>query len=306
MKSAPSIIVQIVHIEGPLKGQIQEFAESEISIGRHPSCGIRFPADLNLVSRRHARITREGNRFKLNDDSTNGTVLNGELVKEAYLKDGDVLAIAQGGPKISFLTRQGDLLTEPPSPRQAPKPVAAPTAPAAAHEAQGVPLQTQEVTPSAPLASTDSISREIRVKVPLVIQYGPTLRSFDELPVSMGKAPNCDFSVEGPGMQSQHALVFYANGSYQVKDLTGQELVRINSKPAGSGSTLAPDDQLSLGQQGPCFRFLGGGRLIEVETPVETPRGGASSEQIASEAKTVGTLNKKTTSLLDKLFSRKR
>jgi hypothetical protein len=228
------------------------------------------------------------------------------LVKEAYLKDGDVLTVAQGGPKISFLTRQGDLLTEPPSPRQAPKPAAAPTPPASTNEAQGVPLNTQEVTPAAPAASTDSVDYGRGVKVPLVIQYGPTLRSFDELPVSMGKAPNCDFSIEGPGIQSQHALVFYADGSYQVKDLTGQELVRINSKPAGSGGTLAPDDQLSLGQQGPCFRFLGGGRLIEVETPVETPRGGASLEKKAPEAKTVGTPNKKTTSLLDKLFSRKR
>ena len=56
------------------------------------------------LSRRHARIIREGNRFKIVDQSTNGTLVNGQLVPEAYLKDGDVITFSEGGPKISFLT----------------------------------------------------------------------------------------------------------------------------------------------------------------------------------------------------------
>ena len=102
---APIIIMQLVHIQGPMKGEIQEFIESEISIGRHPSCHVRFPKDLAIISREHARIVREGNRFKLIDQSTNGTYLNGTKITEAFLKDGDILLFADGGPKVSFLTK---------------------------------------------------------------------------------------------------------------------------------------------------------------------------------------------------------
>jgi pSer/pThr/pTyr-binding forkhead associated (FHA) protein len=106
MKSQPSIVVELVHISGPMKGSIQEFSDSQISIGRHPSSSVRFPAEgLNSVSRKHAEITREGNQFKLVDHSTNGTYLNGRKVTEAYLKDGDVLEFSEGGPKVSFITK---------------------------------------------------------------------------------------------------------------------------------------------------------------------------------------------------------
>lgn len=105
MTDKPAIVVQLVHIEGPLKGEIQDFLESEISIGRHPSCQVQFPKDLTIISRKHAHIIREGNRFKLTDQSTNGTFLNGKRVTEAYLKSGDVLIFAEDGPKVSFLTR---------------------------------------------------------------------------------------------------------------------------------------------------------------------------------------------------------
>ena len=61
MTDKPAIVVQLVHIEGPLKGEIQEFLEPEISIGRHPSCQVQFPKDLTIISRKHGQIIREGN-----------------------------------------------------------------------------------------------------------------------------------------------------------------------------------------------------------------------------------------------------
>jgi len=108
---APVIVVQLVHIYGPLKGEIQEFSESMILIGRHPSCHVLFPKDVAIVSRRHAQIVREGNRFKLIDQSDNGTFVNGKRVKEAYLKDGDVLIFAEGGPKVSFFDQDSGTST---------------------------------------------------------------------------------------------------------------------------------------------------------------------------------------------------
>lgn len=98
MTTMPHTTVQIVHIQGPLKGQIQELNNNEIRIGRHPDCQVVFPKDQVTLSRMHACITREGNRFKLLDQSTNGTYVNGQRVVEAFLKNGDVIMFSKEGP----------------------------------------------------------------------------------------------------------------------------------------------------------------------------------------------------------------
>jgi pSer/pThr/pTyr-binding forkhead associated (FHA) protein len=102
MKTPPVIVMQLVHIFGPLKGEIQEFTDPVISIGRNPGCHLRFPAELTTISRKHAEIVREGNQFRLIDHSANGTFVNGKQVKEAVLRDGDVLELVRGGPRSVF------------------------------------------------------------------------------------------------------------------------------------------------------------------------------------------------------------
>jgi pSer/pThr/pTyr-binding forkhead associated (FHA) protein len=257
MINKPTIILQLVHIEGPLKGEIQEFFESEISIGRHPSCQIRFPKDLTVISRKHANIVRDGNRFKLTDLSTNGTFVNGTRVNEAYLKSGDVLIFAEGGPKVSFLTRIDETQQEIQDITRAKPPVETPLEP------------SEKVTPAQLRPEPGAPSKESiqKVKVPLVIQYGPTLLSYKELPVTIGKSPACDFSIEHPEILDRHAQLFFDQDQYWVKDLTGRSLVLIDGRPAGIQAPLNPQSLLSLSPKGPAFRFLGGGRLAEYEEP---------------------------------------
>ena len=265
---APKIIVQLVHIYGPLKGEIQEFSESTILIGRHPSCHVLFPKDVAIVSRRHAQIVREGNRFKLIDQSANGTFVNGKRVKEAYLKDGDVLIFAEGGPKVSFLTRMME--------RQ--------------HEIEGIPLpglpkkpEIFEVEkPSIAAQSESKPAEEISMKqvlVPLVIQFGPTIRSFKKLPVTIGKNPNCDLTMNHPAVLDRHAQIFFSQDQYWIKDLTGQMLISINGQPVNFQSPLTPEDLVALTPQGPTFRFLDGGRLAEIEKSDSEERINASHEK---------------------------
>ncbi|MEA1900057.1 MAG: FHA domain-containing protein [Thermodesulfobacteriota bacterium] len=252
---APVIIVQLVHIHGPLKGEIQEFSESTILIGRHPSCHVLFPKDVAIVSRRHAQIFREGNRFKLIDQSTNGTFVNGKKVKEAYLRDGDVLIFAEGGPKVSFLTKvveRQDEIKDTPLP--------------------GLPQEPEiaEVEkPSIAQAQSESnLAEEIsiqEVQVPLIIQFGPTIRSFKKLPVTIGKNPDCDLSINHPAVLDRHARIFFSQNQYWIKDLTGQMLISINGQPVNFQGPLTPEDLVALTPQGPTFRFLNGGRLAEIE-----------------------------------------
>jgi pSer/pThr/pTyr-binding forkhead associated (FHA) protein len=257
MKRAPAIVVQLVHIEGPLKGEIQEFSEPAISIGRYPEYHVHFPKDLAIVSREHAWIKREGNRFKVINKSRNGTFLNGKRVEEAYLKDGDVLMFAEGGPKLSFLTEmvegQPEIESAPP-----PGPLKEPEVPLA----EKPPMARVEPEPG----HADEVSIQ-RVQVPLVIQYGPTLQSFKELPVTIGKNPDCAFTLDHPAILDSHAQIFFSQEQYWVKDLTGQKLILINGQPVGLQAPFNPNDTLDFSPQGPSFRFLGGGRLAEVEEP---------------------------------------
>jgi hypothetical protein len=111
-----------------------------------------------------------------------------------------------------------------------------------------------------------------KVTVPLIIQYGPTLRSFRELPITIGKNPKCGFVLDHPAIFDQHAQVFFSQNQYWIKDLTGQKSVQINGQPVAFQSPLKLNDEVALSPQGPFFRFLGEGRLAEVEElPSEEP-----------------------------------
>ncbi|MCK9295876.1 MAG: FHA domain-containing protein [Desulfobulbaceae bacterium] len=280
MKTAPDIIVQLIHIEGPLKGQILEISDPEIRIGRHPSCQLQFPADYNLISRQHATITREGNRFKLTDHSSNGTIVNGKKVKEVYLKDGDVITIAEGGPKVSFLTQVGVAASapapQPPVQEFVPPPHPAPPQPEARvympPPAAPQPEARPYIPPQPPPVSRPAEPAQPREsKEPLIIQYGPTLRSFDRLPLKIGKHPSCDFQLDHASIHDLHAEIYFADGNYWVRDLTGKHLVTVGGVAVDQGVPLRQNDELFLSPTGPFFQFLGKGRLGELERTPAPP-----------------------------------
>jgi pSer/pThr/pTyr-binding forkhead associated (FHA) protein len=249
MKTAPVIIVQLIHIAGPLKGQIVELTDSAIKIGRHPSCQLKYPADLAIISRQHAEITREGNRFKLTDHSSNGTIVNGNRIAEVFLKDGDVITVSEGGPKVSFLTRVADT---PPHPQEI-----APTTP------NPPPPKKQEIQPPQSAQAIPQPTPPQKSKAPLIIQYGPTLRSFDELPLKIGKHPSNGFLLDHANILDLHAEIYFADEQYYIRDLTGGQMITTNGIPVEQGAILHTNDILAFSQSGPFFRFLGNGRLSE-------------------------------------------
>ena len=247
----PDMVINIVHIQGPLKGDIQEFEDSEIRIGRNFECQVRFPKDLLIVSRDHARILREGNRFKLINKSVNLTYLNGKAVsenEEAYLKSGDWLMFAEGGPKVSFLTKVAEG-GQPLKPEKEP-PASAMKAP----EDPPAPMSTHKPSTQPPLSQP----------IPLLIRYGPTLQRFKNLPVTIGKSSECHFKIDQASLLNKHAEIFHKDGQYWVRDLTGTQSVFIDNEVIGSEAPLRPDCKLSLTEHGPAFRFIGDGRLDEI------------------------------------------
>lgn len=264
MRQLPTIIIQLYHIQGPLQGEVQEFNLSSITLGRHPTCQIHFPPELRQISRQHAEIIREGNRFKLIDHSTNGTFLNGKRIKESYLKSGDVIMLSKNGPKMSFLTKAGEgqnridqkIKDSRINPDQIP--VREPS------------MESPQMNEC--LANKQECPEMQESKAYLTIQYGPTIQSFANLPITIGKHPSCDFRIEKQEITDRHAQIFYSQNDYWIKDLTGHGVIRINGKPISQEEALRLNDEIALSPSGPFFSFLGDGRLAEIEPAVQEDR----------------------------------
>ncbi|MFN3422790.1 MAG: FHA domain-containing protein, partial [Armatimonadota bacterium] len=96
-----------------------QFLGAELEVTRGPDKGKRFPLvkttttigrledrDIQLtditVSRKHCVLEFRGGKFILRNESTQGTRVNGELVQERELQDGD--EIEMGGTVVKFIT----------------------------------------------------------------------------------------------------------------------------------------------------------------------------------------------------------
>ncbi len=301
MKSLPNLSVQLIHMQGPLKGQIQEFVKLEITIGRHPSCDVVFPADLQSISRYHAKLVRDGNRFKIIDSSTNGTTVNGQKVAEQYLKSGDIIAFSNDGPKVSFIAQASTLQPEPEECKPA-EPV--PNIPQSIPTiAPSQPVPRPEITPPQPIRQSQSPEDLPPVRANLLIQYGPTLQSYDSLPITIGSNPGCDFILTTEGICDRHAIIIYTDQQYGIAELSGKNLITVNSVPLIPDTLLCPNDIIMLTKDGPAFKFLEGGRLMQQEI-VQTAESTKSQPQPQQVETATDSMQSKAKSLLGKYFNR--
>jgi predicted component of type VI protein secretion system len=87
--------VQLVMTEGPRPGRTFCLDKEILTLGRDPRSDIVI--DHPQVSRRHARITRQGDVWVIEDlESTNGTFVNGKRLTEPHtLAKGDVLGLSE-------------------------------------------------------------------------------------------------------------------------------------------------------------------------------------------------------------------
>ena len=282
MSQVPCIVVQLVHIQGPLKGQIQEFSQFPVHIGRHASCQIRFGKEMTTVSRQHARIEQQDNRFRILDVSTNGTYVNGKRIANVYLRDGDVITFAKEGPKASFLTKiaaervsvPGGLETK----RQRNPARSSRQSPDASTES--IPFSASEPDLT---AGPDLEIPVISADAPLVVQIGEDLHSFGLLPITIGADSTCYVVIADPDLADRHVQIFYYDGTYFVKDLTGSNQVTINGRPVGDQSVIALGAELALTENGPRFEFLGSGRLAEIQDRVAAGVETADTASVAME-----------------------
>jgi DNA-binding NtrC family response regulator len=99
-----------VVIDGPDAGKSQSFDSPCVRCGTAPEADIVLtdPA----VSRDHFLIRQEPAGFVIEDRSSrNGTLLDGALIREAYLQEGSVIQV--GSTRMRFVSKQRELRIEP-------------------------------------------------------------------------------------------------------------------------------------------------------------------------------------------------
>jgi len=91
--------LQLTINSGTLAGQMFELETGFLTIGRGENCSVRFdPATERIASKQHAFIEAKPDGYYLTDNqSTNGTLLNGERIQIAKLKSGDGLQFGRNG-----------------------------------------------------------------------------------------------------------------------------------------------------------------------------------------------------------------
>ena len=83
---------KLVVVGGKLRGEEFELHDGENTLGRSEECDIPFA--VNGVSKKHMAVTVTGDAAYLQDmGSSNGTFLNGKIIKRATIKNGDKIAL---------------------------------------------------------------------------------------------------------------------------------------------------------------------------------------------------------------------
>ena len=94
-------MLHFIHLSGARTGAVDDIDADELTLGRGNDCLVQFhPERDEAVSKHHARILLEGHRYLLKDLSRNGTYVNGRLVKEVWLRQGDVVRLGADGPQL--------------------------------------------------------------------------------------------------------------------------------------------------------------------------------------------------------------
>ena len=99
MQPDPAERLSFIHLSGPRQGEVDVLDRLPSAIGSEPDADMCIPG----IAPRHAVVLRvDGNVVLLDSGSAQGTYLAGESVRRAVLRDGDVVELGSGGPRLRF------------------------------------------------------------------------------------------------------------------------------------------------------------------------------------------------------------
>lgn len=100
--------LQLTVNSGTLAGRVFELENGFLTIGRGENCSVRFdPTAERIASKQHAFIEAKPDGYYLTDNqSTNGTILNGSRVQTAKLNSGDNIQFGKNGNTATVMIQQ--------------------------------------------------------------------------------------------------------------------------------------------------------------------------------------------------------
>ena len=100
---------------GTLAGRIYELTTGFLTVGRGDTCAVRFdPQTERIASKQHAYIEKKADGFYLIDNqSTNGTLLNGQKIQTAKLNQNDRVQFGKNGVEASINIVSNQQTSEP-------------------------------------------------------------------------------------------------------------------------------------------------------------------------------------------------
>jgi len=108
--------VTFIRLSGDRRGAEEVFDQDRVTIGTAPDNDIRFESATDLpVAPHHAEVRVEGEEVLLAGRETGRSLyVNGQPVTEIILRDGDLVEVGEGGPKLRFHRALEDLATAKP------------------------------------------------------------------------------------------------------------------------------------------------------------------------------------------------
>lgn len=222
---------KLIQREGTTPLNEYELTLPEIIIGRDPNVDISIPSP--AVSRRHARLTRQGEGYLLEDlGSSNGTFLNGErLVVQRLLKSGDQIRFGQA---ITLTYKAPTDVQQ--------------TA------ASSVPAMPDNVMQT--MLEADVRFEDFETAGPpklLVTVAGGSSQTYNltKPTLTIGRGENNDIVIPSQIVSGQHARLERVNGGYQLVVTQARNPVLFEGRPIDASHMLHHGDILRIGSLDP-------------------------------------------------------
>lgn len=247
------------------------FDQTTIRIGRDPlECLITFDNQrFPMVSRRHAELRWENNRWILSDlNSTYGTFVNGQKISEPRpLAVGDALQFGKQGPVLRVVwfevfSDSSDVLSSPNAavnPYQSISPMMLSSTgqpPASPNQFVG---QSSQPSPFAgPGSQSSGITSSATAQLDFIkssVHSAPY--RIAKAQIWLGRDPSCDivFDPNAVMVSRRHAQIIEQNGNYSIIDNNSFNGTLVNGVRISAQTPLYHNDEIELGMGGPVLRF---------------------------------------------------
>ena len=231
-----SLNIRLILVKGPMPGEEFKLTDDEYTVGRDPTNS--WTLDYNAVSRHHAKFTKRGNSYLLEDlGSSNGTFVNGEKISGVFL--------LSGGEEIGFgnSVMARFEVAKPPRAEEAQSPDS---------------LLATKINEPGGLGKTTigemlpSIGAPPKLSV-AIAGSAPASYTLSKQKLTFGRGENNDIVIASPVVSRNHGYFEKTSaGNYQIVVLPeAGNAVFLDGYPVSSPSTLTNDANIRIGGQVP-------------------------------------------------------